>query len=95
MDAPKFTPGPLEAVGFYVRTSLKDGGVLLADLSNNGMHGNRAADAALYAAAPELYASLDYLFSFINAYHVHPHDGQLQEQVAKAKTALAKARGEA
>lgn len=56
-EATKFTPGPWEAAGYFVRTPLNDGGYLIADLSANGMCATRLADAQLMAAAPELYAA--------------------------------------
>lgn len=89
MSAPKFTSGPLEVVGFYVRTAFKDGGVLVADLSDNGMHANRAADAALFAAANELYAALLTICDADDAQVLDDH------HIKAARAALAKARGEA
>lgn len=100
MSETKFTPGPL-AVEFEDAVMIRDasGGVtaILGKLSGRGegplrSPGEVAANARLYAAAPDLYAALERALNFIENAEVELDATLASGEVARA--ALAKARGE-
>lgn len=100
----KHTPGPLEAVGNLVRTSMATGGFLVAEFrdANGQPYSDEAkANASLFAAAPELLEALDKLTDVYAAMRVelvrqYPQDGWSTETMTldAAHAALSKARGE-
>ena len=83
MTAPKFTPGPWSEVSAQIRAA--SGSVVCevfsqpADAGKRYGYGVSDANAALIAAAPELYAALDDM--------VHGRDGAIE----RARAALGKA----
>ena len=96
--APKFTPGPWEPCGTFVRTarvashpSGRDGVAIADCYVTDGVHavGERAANVALIAAAPDLYHALR---NFLDACEREDRD-TLQGVVRAAYTALARVEG--
>lgn len=115
MDKPKFTPGPWEqshreVMGrdglFTVVYRADDPDNLIASLhwhsvkTDKGWTTDRAANAHLIAAAPDMYEALEDTAALAAALTSHTIriNGQyveVREAVARARAALAKARGEA
>jgi len=97
MNELRATRGPWELMevprGFIVTADERSYDIAM--VRNLGNHDNKA-NAALIAAAPELYAALEALFA-CDMEHVLMFDGK-EDQVAAiqlARAALKKARGEA
>lgn len=110
MAEPRFTPGPwkyeTEDIGdedFIVvpYTVTAANGVQVID-SEGGLYswegaktrpGEREANANLICAAPDLYAACAGLIRVLDG-PVGPNDDEINAEIAKAKAALAKVRGE-
>ena len=82
----KFTPGPWEVDGQYIDTP---GGLLLDGLQTEHK-GERAANMALIAAAPELLAALEFCADALNT----EAGGLYKAHIEQARAAIAKAKGE-
>ena len=96
--APKFTPGPWEPCGTFVRTarvashpSGRDGVAIADCYITDGVHavGERAANVALIAAAPDLYAALR---DIVASLAEHDDEGMIEHaaQMMAARAALAR-----
>lgn len=91
MTAPKFTPGPWSEVSAQIRAA--SGSVVCevfsqpADAGKRYGYGVSDANAALIAAAPELYAALLELHDYLDE-HVHG-----LPMMVRARAALGKAGG--
>ncbi len=83
---PKFTPGPWSIVRYCEEIEIAN----IADIMH--FYGGEAADAnaALIAAAPELYAALENMVAWASL----EDTPRLADLLGAARAALAKARGE-
>ena len=94
----KFTPGPWQielnhsktVIGVSAPKSAFDDCDFICDFRHRDIHASNCANAALIAAAPELYAAL-WHFAYPGEYTGQP---ARNEMIAIARAALAKARGE-
>ena len=96
--AEKFTPGPWKVQrtnqGVFIEGNVEKPIGYLAQVRGIYRDGNRVmedANAALIAAAPELYEALKNIASYIGDL---PRHYNFQDEYDQAETALAKARGE-
>ena len=102
MDAPKFTPGPWHVHPFRAQVDTfvwTDAETLdpvpvcaLLWLTDRRSEGETEANAHLIAAAPELYAALEKLYNRLLDKLEWPEE--YESELASARSALAKARGE-
>lgn len=91
MSAPKFTPGPWVANGLTIEDKAVRTAVVASLYDERDGVYEWRANAALIAAAPELYAALYHLAGlFASLHEKHAEWGDYQAALA----ALAKARGE-
>lgn len=92
MAAPRWTPGPLGYLWLVAASANGGGHCYIIDKDDRkiaacwGYVEEKAANAQLWSTAPELYEALKALAA------EHSHD--LTTTLARAKVALAKARGE-
>lgn len=96
MTAPKFTPGPWSEVSAQIRAA--SGSVVCevfsqpADAGKRYGYGVSDANAALIAAAPELYAALERLVEYHERVVCHPDArNAVARDFALARAALGKA----
>lgn len=112
MDEPKWTPGPWAAIrhGAVVggpEFSFAQGSgrkqIAMACVVPEGVDGDKDANAALIAAAPDLYAALDELLRVVEATEkaifdrslgLLPSEAEHEAAINRARDALAAVRGE-
>ena len=95
MSETRFTPGPWRIVRYCEDIEIAN----VADLLHFYGGETAEANAALIAAAPELYAALEAMvarFDEYNAHYIYDGNGVIpaRPELDKARAALAKARGE-
>ena len=98
MSNTKFTPGPWEAQGLYIMftnadTKQFDWVAKVERFADKYKH-EEAANAALIAAAPELYAALEKITAHMLVQFPWALSDPLNSIMKQSKAALAKARGE-
>lgn len=96
MSETKFTPGPWEASRWRVCTHIKVGGPpikVICDTANNAATRNdeNAANARLIAAAPALYAALEFVGGWLASFSMPPTStiAEKEEALARIDAALA------
>ena len=89
----KHTPGPwhLGKEGYYFQSVRDQNEHITADVNITRSDGEGGANARLIAAAPDLLAALEAIIKMIGPY---AGQGRMDAEIAAARSAIAKARGE-